>query len=129
MVRVWEVSTGKLVRTLEGHYGISVAPTTASARSDFNSSMLIHPARSRYVRAGELDRGATRHCVGQQGGPGVQHSTVGLLHPPPTLVGLSIEIEIGCQHFECPQVWEVGTGRLVRTLKGHSHSVHALVSP
>ncbi|WP_339374041.1 WD40 repeat domain-containing protein [Crocosphaera watsonii] len=105
-VKIWEVKTGKLIRTFEGDFSsVAYSPDgryLATYREpDFDT--IENPVKIREVKTGKLIRTFEGYSI---------------------LVAYSLDGKyLATESENTIKIWEVKTGKLVRTLTGHSDSV------
>ena len=124
-VRLWEMSTDREVRTLKGHSGgvLSVAFSP-------DGLYALSGSADETVKLWEVSTGKELKTF--KGHPGDVRSVVFSPDGKYVLSGSSFRpLEAGSlvpeNHEETIKLWEVSTGREVRTLKGHSEVVNSIV--
>lgn len=120
-IKLWNLSTGKFLRTLEGHqfpvraFFMSASGDTLASGSEDGTAKLWN------LRTGELLNNFPHGSVLPDGQPSEGVYAVALSPDGQTLVtGSGLE-------ENTIKVWNVRTGELVGTLKGHSKPVLSLV--
>jgi WD40 repeat protein/serine/threonine protein kinase len=119
-LRLWEVSTGRCLRTFEeGHKG-RVTSVCFSPDGHFGLSGSV----DRTLRLWEVSTG---RCVRTFRGH-TSSAFLGLAMTDPLSVSFSPDGRLALSGTDdmTLRLWEVATGRCVRTLLGHTHSVHSV---
>ncbi len=106
-LRVWELATGRLVRTLSGHQGqVRAVAITPDGRYAVSGSA------DRTLRVWELETGRTVHIL-----RGHQFPVAAVAITPDGRYAVSGSVD------RTLRVWELETGRTVRILRGHHRRV------
>ena len=108
-VRLWDMASGREIRCLPGHRNAvcSLAFTPDGARA-------VSSSTDQTVRIWELDAGVTVRCFDRQTNRSVAISADGRL----ALTGSLYDGMV--------RLWELGTGKELRRLKGHTDWVHCV---
>jgi WD40 repeat protein len=144
-LRLWEAATGRLMRTIEGHShaieSVALSPDGRSALTgsgrwalllDVATGRLVHTFEgSGWVKSVAFLPGGTGVLVGSSVGLNVWDLVTGrpvrFFMPSGGATSVAVSPDgrsILSGHLdETVKLWDVATGRLVRTFEGHAHTV------
>jgi WD40 repeat protein len=109
-VRIWDLASGQLVRTLEGHSG--GVDTVAVSR---DNKVIVSGSRDRTVRIWELASGRLVRTL-----EGHSHWVSGVA------VTSDNRMIVSGSSDKTVRIWDLASGQLVRSLEGHTEMVDAV---